>query len=99
MPPVVADGSHHAHPMDSSKQPVLRSQKLAGGNSNVQIAPYQALPVVSAPSGLITHHRAAALEVQDHPEMAEEVGVSGGCCPGAGPHWVACKAPTAAKLA
>jgi hypothetical protein len=74
LPPVVADASHHSHPLDSTSKlmdaSTLRSQKP---NSNVQIAPYQALPVVSTPS-LITHHKASALEVQDFlPEMCEEV--------------------------
>lgn len=69
--PAAVAHSHDVHLSQPGGDPVLRNQRLKQGNSNVQIAPYQALPVAGP---IITHHKATALEVPEYlPEMTEEV--------------------------
>lgn len=51
-------------------------RKLQQGNSSVQLAPYQALPVAGP---VITHNKATALDVQElSPELNEEVSLPAG---------------------
>jgi len=70
--PAAVAHSGELHNVQSGGEPVLRNQRLQHGNSNVQIAPYQALPVAGP---VITHHKATALDVQEYsPDMSEEVG-------------------------
>jgi hypothetical protein len=56
-----------------STDKVLRSQCIKQEQtSQLQLAPYQALPVAGP---IITHHRACALDVMEpSPDMPEEVG-------------------------
>jgi hypothetical protein len=71
LPAAVSHSSELHH--SKSEDAVQRKQHLKG-NSNVQIAPYQALPVAGPVAGIITHHRATALDVQEPgPDMSEEV--------------------------
>lgn len=70
--PAAVSHSHDVHSVQATGDPVLRSERLKQGNSNVQIAPYQALPVAGP---IITHIKATALDVQElSPDMSEEVG-------------------------
>lgn len=56
----------------------MRDKCIKLDNSNVQVAPYQALPVLGGPK--ITHHRAAALDViEPCPDMSEEVSFLHAC--------------------
>jgi histidine decarboxylase len=70
--PAAVSHSHDVHNVQATDDSVGRNQRLKQGNGNVQIAPYQALPVAGP---IITHHKATALDVQElSPEMSEEVG-------------------------
>jgi hypothetical protein len=65
----------HSHDLHHSKsEDAVQRAQLLKGNSNVQIAPYQALPVAGPVAGLITHHKATALNIQEPgTDMSEEV--------------------------
>jgi hypothetical protein len=70
--PAAVSHSHDVHNVQATDDSKGRNQRLKPGNGNVQIAPYQALPVAGP---IITHHKATALDVQElSPEMSEEVG-------------------------
>ena len=69
LPPFASPPGKHARAAgDKSGSNGLPPKVL--DNSNVQLAPYQALPVGGP---LITHHRAAALNVIEPGTMPEEV--------------------------
>jgi histidine decarboxylase len=60
--------------LSSNSEKVLRSKMLKHDNSQVQVAPYQALPVAGP---IITHHRASALKVlEPSPDIPEEVSIA-----------------------
>lgn len=66
--PVAESATTHAAQMKQDK--VLRSQRIKDNSNAVAIAPYQALGVCGP---IITHHRAAALDVLEPcPNMSEE---------------------------
>src|SRR5688572_4216429 len=57
LPHTMADRDHKH---ETISQPIKRTQHLQVDNTAVQVAPYQSLPVAGP---VITHHRAAALNV------------------------------------
>jgi len=67
--PAAVAASHDKH-LTTNGEKVTRSKMLKPDNSQVQVAPYQALPVAGP---IITHHRASALKVlEPSPDMPEE---------------------------
>jgi histidine decarboxylase len=67
--PAAVSHSHEVH-NDAKAGGDVPGRKLKQGNSSVQLAPYQALPVAGP---VITHNKATALDVQElSPELSEE---------------------------
>jgi hypothetical protein len=71
LPPFASPPGKHARANGDGKAQSHLPKML--DNSNVQLAPYQALPVGGP---LITHHRAAALNVLEPGTMPEDVSLA-----------------------
>lgn len=68
LPSAVADSSGK-HTVSRSTG-LLRSEHLQDPTTNVQFAPYQAVPVC----GIITQHQAVGLRISEIDERSDEVG-------------------------